>query len=40
MPKSARKKKVVGPYGMGDRNENGELLINSCKEEELVATYT
>ena len=33
-------KKVVVPYGMGDRNRNGELLIDFCKEEELFVTYT
>ena len=33
-------KKVVGPYGMGDRNENGDLLIDFCREEELIVTNT
>ena len=35
-----RENKVVGPYGMGERNDNGELLIGFCKEEDLVLANT
>ncbi|XP_047511711.1 craniofacial development protein 2-like [Pieris napi] len=31
---------VIGPYGLGVRNERGEALIEFCQEHELVVTNT
>ena len=31
-----RENAVVGPFGMGERYGNGELLLDFCKEEDLV----
>ena len=31
---------VVGPYGMGERNDNEEPPIDFCKEEDLVPANT
>ena len=41
MPKQEEKEgDIVGPFGLGNRNENGDLLIDFCKEFEIVITNT
>ena len=32
--------KITGPYGLADRNANGEKLIELCKEKELMIADT
>ena len=31
---------LVGPHGLGDRNEHGDVLMEWCEEEEVVITNT
>ena len=31
---------IVGPYGLGERNENGQLLVEFCKRHNLFVTNT
>ena len=35
-----RENNVACPYGMEERNDNGELLTDFCKEEDLVLVNT
>ena len=35
-----REENLVGPYGLGERNENGDLMVDFCKEFGLVVTNT
>ena len=35
-----REGNIVGPYGLGERNENGEMLVDFCREFGLVVTNT
>ena len=32
--------KVVGPFGLGRKNERGEMLIEFCKQHDLVVMNT
>ena len=32
--------KVVGPFGLGRRNERGKMLIDFCKQHDLVVMNT
>ena len=32
-----RENNVIGPYGKGDRNDNGGLLVDFCKEDLVLA---
>jgi len=32
--------KVVVPFGLGRRNERGKILINFCKQHDLIVMYT
>jgi hypothetical protein len=32
--------KVVGPFGLGRRNERGKMLIDFCKQHDLVVINT
>ena len=32
--------KVVGPYGLGEINERGKMLINFCRQPDLVEVNT
>ena len=38
--KSVRKSDNIGPYGLGDRNERGDLMEYVCVAYELVVTNT
>jgi len=31
---------LVGPHGLGDRNERGDVLMEWCEEKELIVTNT
>ena len=31
---------IVGPHGLGTRNERGEMLVNWCKGNDLMITNT
>ena len=35
-----REENIVGPYGLGERNENGDLMVDFCREFGLVVTNT
>ena len=35
-----REENIVGPYGLGVRNENGDLMLDFCREFGLVVTNT
>ena len=35
-----KEEKIVDPYGLGSRNNNGEMLIELCKEEGLMIAKT
>lgn len=35
-----KEEKIVGPFGLDDRNESGEMLISFCKEQKLIITNT
>ena len=35
-----REENIVGPYGLGERNENGDLIVDFCREFGLVVTNT
>ena len=35
-----KEEKIVGPYGLGSRNNNGEMLIELCREEGLMIANT
>ena len=35
-----RNEKIVGKYGLGNKNERGEMLIEFCKRKDLVLTNT
>ena len=35
-----REEKIVGPYGLDIRNNNGEMLIELCREEGLMIANT
>ena len=37
---SARKEDIVGPWGLGDRNERGERLIDWCRLNEFMVSNT
>ena len=36
----SRKKKTVGEFGLGQRNDRGQRLIEFCKQQKLVVTNT
>ena len=38
--KSVHKSDNIGPYGLGDRNERGNLMVDFCVANELVVTNT
>ena len=33
-----REEDMVGPFGLGERNDNGEKLVNFCKRQNLFVT--
>ena len=33
-----REEDTVGPYGLGERNDNGERVVNFCKRHNLCVT--
>ena len=35
-----REEGTVGPYGLGERNDNGERVVNFCKRHNLFVTNT
>ena len=35
-----KEKDIVGPHGLGTRNERGEMLVNWCKGNDLMITNT
>ena len=35
-----KEEKIVGPFGLDDRNESGEMLISFCKEQKFIITNT
>src|SRR5688572_20449866 len=37
---NGREENIIGPYGLGTRNENGERLISFCKKHNLFVTNT
>ena len=37
---SGREENIIGPYGLGTRNENGDRLVNFCKKHNLFVTNT
>ncbi|KAG1686949.1 Telomere-associated protein RIF1 [Nymphon striatum] len=37
---AGKEQQIIGPYGIGIRNENGEKLVDFCKQQKLIATNT
>ena len=37
---SNREEDTVGPFGRGERNDNGERVVNFCKSHNLFITNT
>ena len=35
-----REEGIIGPFGLGNRNENGDLLVDFCREFKMVVTNT
>ena len=35
-----RVENIVGPFGVGDRNDNGDSLIELCEEREMIVGNT
>ena len=35
-----KEEKIVGPFGLDDRNERCEMLTSFCKEQNLIITNT
>ena len=38
--KSEHNSDIIGPYGLGDRNERGDLMEDFCVANELVVNST
>ena len=37
---NGREENIIGPYGLGTRNENGDRLVNFCRKHNLFVTNT